>query len=760
MTMWFQTPQYLRWSRLQLLRPENRASMLEKLGIRPGDRVLDVGCGTGALTTYLAEGVEASFVGIDLDPTLIEAARAESLLNTEFLCADALSLPFGDGSFDAVISHTFFTAVFRAEAAMAEMRRVCKKGGIIASITADSTRILPCWPGDYSQFPWAADFRRLRTKMDLAFRKEATRSCPGVLSEAMPEFFARQGLQGITVHAIEKFTALSNMTPTQRQTWLEAEYESDLSRLDLLPAEDRALYTRLLEVRKQDLMKPENSIWEWSGGCNLLIRAENPGPAIKTAFAPWCSPEGFTPNRAHVGSFSSAVLPGAEHLSGWGETPEKALEAVSEKQLANELLRSGGEAVDIRDPRLNSDLLRQSLARLDPDFDSSPEALTQALAQWDSRPVCYEYTHAATGETALVPQWLLRWCYTQSNCRLGHTPAEAKLQSLLTLCADCAQKLLLTRGWTPPVLPTSQWETLPEARHAAAILEQYGIRLRFFDASCGMKLPVLGILATGNGGVKLRTCAGRTFPEALCGCIAALLEGCTPESFFTVSGRFTDKALTHTQLFNALTTGEGTLPLRLLAAAPHWQPRRWNAPAEAEDAAAALQAHLLSLGWPLYTRTLCRDGIHLCHTVVPGVGMLLDFGTQRLLEYRLRQISLPVLRDFSQATGEQQSLAMKYVTMKQGWLRQNSFSYLADAPFDPLLFDTPVDARLLLALCHIHRQEFAPARALLPETNAAFRCLKALLDSESPQALTALYSAEAVNAAVRVLRQPLAVLSF
>ena len=114
----------------------------------------------------------------------------------------------------------------------------------------------------------------------------------------------------------------------------------------------------------------------------------------------------------------------------------------------------------------------------------------------------------------------------------------------------------------------------------------------------------------------------------------------------------------------------------------------------------------------------------------------------------------------TQATGEQQSLAMKYVTMKQGWLRQNSFSYLADAPFDPLLFDTPVDARLLLALCHIHRQEYAPARALLPETNAAFRCLKALLDGESPQALTALYSAEAVNAAVRVLRQPLAVLSF
>ena len=83
--MWFQTPQYLRWSRLQLLRPENRQSMLEKLGIRPGDRVLDVGCGPGALPTYLAEGVEASFVGIDLDPTLFDAARAESLLNTEFL---------------------------------------------------------------------------------------------------------------------------------------------------------------------------------------------------------------------------------------------------------------------------------------------------------------------------------------------------------------------------------------------------------------------------------------------------------------------------------------------------------------------------------------------------------------------------------------------------------------------------------------------------------------------------------------------------
>ena len=771
MTMWFQTPQYLHWSRLQLLRPENRQAMLERIGIHPGDRVLDVGCGSGALTTYLAEGVDARFVGVDLDPALIEAAGKTACPNASFLCADALALPFEAGSFDAVISHTFFTAIFQAETAMAEMRRVCKKGGIMASISADSTRILPCSPGVYPGFSWAEDFRRLRTKMDMAFREEARRSCTGVLPEDMPQFFARQGLQAITVHAVEKFTSLSNMTPVQRQTWLEAEYASDLSRLALLPAEDREAYVRLLELRKADLLQPEDQIWEWSGGCNLLIRAVNPGPgSAPNAYHPdvsWkqhlSSPaSSLTPTRSHVGSFSSAVLrcSGEEAVYGWGETPEKALDAVYEKRLARQYARLGGQAAEPGDPLLNNSLLRQSLQQLEPQLDDSPEALAQALAQWDSRPTCYEYTSLSTGRTSLLPHWLIRWCYTENACRMGRTAPEAKLKSLLTLCADCAQKLLLTQALTPPTLASSLWETVPEVRHAAAALNPYGIHLRFLDASCGMDLPVVGILATGSGGAKLRTCAGRTVREALCGCMAALLDGCTPDTFFTAAGHFTRKALTPTQLFNSLTAGEGYLPAQLLEDTPHWQPRSWDAaPETVEEAADALQAHLLSLGWELHSRTLCRNGLYLHHTLFPGVGMLLDFGSQRLLEYRLRQISSPLLQNLCQASPEQQALAMKYVAMKQGWLRQNSFSYLADAAVSPLLFDTPVDARLVLSLYHIHRKDYAAARSLLPDSNPAFRCLKSLLDGQEPLALSALYGKETLLSAQEVLQQPLCVLS-
>jgi SAM-dependent methyltransferase len=103
------------------------------LNLKPGTRVLDVACGTGNLALPAAR-IGAVVTGVDIAPNLIEQAR--EIANREGLTAkfdegDAENLPYEDGSFDAVI--TMFGAMFapRPELTAAELKRVCRSGGLI-----------------------------------------------------------------------------------------------------------------------------------------------------------------------------------------------------------------------------------------------------------------------------------------------------------------------------------------------------------------------------------------------------------------------------------------------------------------------------------------------------------------------------------------------------------------------------------------------------------------------------------------------------
>ena len=81
-----------------------------KLGARPGERILDIGCGTGRLTGELASAVsQASVVGLDSSQAMLaEAARAHHGGHVAFIRGDALRLPFAPSSFDAVFSAATF----------------------------------------------------------------------------------------------------------------------------------------------------------------------------------------------------------------------------------------------------------------------------------------------------------------------------------------------------------------------------------------------------------------------------------------------------------------------------------------------------------------------------------------------------------------------------------------------------------------------------------------------------------------------------
>lgn len=108
--------------------------LAEALDIMPGDRVLDVACGSGNGALAGARRAWGNTVGVDFVPALLargrERAQAERL-EIEFLEGDAERLPFDDASFDVVIS--IFGAMFAPdqEAAASEMLRVCRPGGRI-----------------------------------------------------------------------------------------------------------------------------------------------------------------------------------------------------------------------------------------------------------------------------------------------------------------------------------------------------------------------------------------------------------------------------------------------------------------------------------------------------------------------------------------------------------------------------------------------------------------------------------------------------
>lgn len=117
-------------------------------GARPGDRVLDVGCGTGYLTALLAEAVgpDGKAVGVDPSEAMVaQASEVRSGAGTRYLVGFAESLALEDGSFDVVTSSLALHHIDedQRQAAAAEMSRVLRPGGqvLVADFRPPSGRL-------------------------------------------------------------------------------------------------------------------------------------------------------------------------------------------------------------------------------------------------------------------------------------------------------------------------------------------------------------------------------------------------------------------------------------------------------------------------------------------------------------------------------------------------------------------------------------------------------------------------------------------
>ena len=302
-SVYFQNPEFLERTRFHLIQPDMEPLVRKWCGVAEESRVLDVGCGTGYFTRLLAgepakEGGKQrlSVIGIDRELPFIEYAvkrNEKEGLPVSYVQGNALELPFAEESFDIVASHTFLTVIPQPEKALSEMLRVLRPGGILASVTPMSFLPEVMELGKYTpECTWANEYWSLYGVLNTAYHKinPYTEYVKGVKPALVPQFLAAHGLRKVSAYPLGKLFSLSNayMTEEEKLEWITYYEMSELKKLDTFMelSQMNALFTQEQAQRYRDLLQEkcawlrshlqENSVWEWSGGANLLVTGYKP----------------------------------------------------------------------------------------------------------------------------------------------------------------------------------------------------------------------------------------------------------------------------------------------------------------------------------------------------------------------------------------------------------------------------------------------------------------------------------------------------
>ena len=123
---------------------EDGKTLISLLAPEKGDKILDIGCGTGELTKLLADmvGPEGNVIGIDPDVERLELARAKySADNLEYIEGTAECIPADDGSFDIIFSDQVFHWCKDKDAIFKQAVRKLKPGGKLGFVTINNANV-------------------------------------------------------------------------------------------------------------------------------------------------------------------------------------------------------------------------------------------------------------------------------------------------------------------------------------------------------------------------------------------------------------------------------------------------------------------------------------------------------------------------------------------------------------------------------------------------------------------------------------------
>ena len=289
-----QNADFLEKSRMLIMNRDMSSQVAGWIGIKPGDTVLDVGCGSGELTFYLANATDdVIYTGVDLDAPLLERAQQKADAyaggcKLSFVQGNALELPFADASFDVVVSQTLFTSVADYEKVMQEMRRVCRPGGRIASLTPLSFTQMCNNPGNYpADATWVAEYQRCFDKLDRLYTAYGSMSqyVVGIVPMKVPELFASAGLEHVSAYPIGTFLSLSNdaMTEADKRRYITLDYQAEMEKFqahmrlpgaqDWVRADEAQQIIEVFAQKRDYLLAhlDDNAIWEWLGNTFLLV---------------------------------------------------------------------------------------------------------------------------------------------------------------------------------------------------------------------------------------------------------------------------------------------------------------------------------------------------------------------------------------------------------------------------------------------------------------------------------------------------------
>lgn len=299
-----QTAEFLAVTRMISLDERIVKTILGQLRLSPGMNVLDVGCGSGEYCFRLGSLIEGvHFTGIDLDSRFIdfasERANGTSCYPFEtpnpandysFTCGDGLCLPFESDTFDAVVSHTYLTAVPDWRTALSEMLRVCKPGGTVSSVTSMTdnfygTGVIELFSTALSPEEQALHDRVAQAK-DRTFH--SMNLIAGIAPRLVPSAFAQAGLEAVRCTPIGQYFCLSDSATPEAAyrryvDLLSAMEFEELDRLGTAIADDdRNEYAQLVNRRCSELLAHmgDNHEWDWFGNASLLVCGMKPGGSL------------------------------------------------------------------------------------------------------------------------------------------------------------------------------------------------------------------------------------------------------------------------------------------------------------------------------------------------------------------------------------------------------------------------------------------------------------------------------------------------